>query len=93
MVRCPGRGLQAGAPGVSGISVVLAPISRRARHSVQARRKIQWRSPTAIRLSRDMDADEAVQVQRERLRSLPALRQLPWSCARDEWIIAFELSE
>jgi hypothetical protein len=52
----------------------------RARHIGLAQRKIRWRSPTAIRLSRDMDADDVVQVQRERLQSLPALRQLPWPC-------------
>jgi hypothetical protein len=52
----------------------------RARHIGLAQRKIRWRSPTAIRLSRDMDADDVVQVQRERLQSLPAVRQLPWPC-------------
>jgi hypothetical protein len=52
----------------------------RARHISLAQRKIRWRSPTAIRLSRDMDVNDVVQVQRERLQSLPVLRQLPWPC-------------
>jgi hypothetical protein len=46
-----------------------------------ARRKIRWRSPTTIRLSRGRDTADAALVAGARRRSLPTLRQLPWSCA------------
>jgi hypothetical protein len=55
-------------------------IPSKALHSGPARRKIRWRSPTTIRLSRGQDAADVTRVQGERQRSLPTLRQLPWSC-------------
>jgi len=51
--------------------------------TVHGGRKIRWRSPTAIRLSRGQDMADATRVQGERQGSLPTLRQLPWSCDPD----------
>ena len=56
----------------------VATIRRMSLHSGPARRKIRWRSPTTIRLSRGQDAADVDRVQGERQRSSPTLRQLPW---------------
>ncbi len=51
-----------------------------ARHTGLKQRKMQWRSPAAIRLTLGRPADRLARVQGERQRSLPTLRQLPWPC-------------